>query len=126
MMEEYLLKMKVNEIKTIDFYVIHRVVGGWIYIYRNGDIIQSTCFVPEPPPKPVYTKTPLNPAKKENDFHTDWVVVYQDKNRNRKTKHVKHQNQQHQDNWEKTWESYDNKIIGYHKANELGELLEPM
>lgn len=123
---EEMLNMQLNEIKTIDFYVIHRVPGGWNYLYRNDTgSIESTCFVPEVL-KPVYTKTLLNEntqSDNNSDYHENWIVDYQDKNLNRKSKHIKFTNKVHEENWQKTWERYGNKILGYHKANALGELI---
>lgn len=111
-----LKNMDLNEIDNSNsIYWIQKVPGGWIYIYldNNGNPTTSI-FVPEE----------IKVVENDLDFHNDWVIDYSDKYNNRKSKHVKFNNQKHMDNWINKWESFNNKIIGFNKANNLGKLIE--
>ena len=113
------LRMKNINLNEIDNsnsnYWIQKVPGGWIYIYLDTNKTPTTSvFVPEE----------NNELVKIDDFHRDWIIDYSDKNNNRKSKHVIFNDKTHKDNWYTKWESYGNKIIGEHKANNLGHLIE--
>lgn len=113
------LKMKnmnLNEIDNSKYnYWIQKVLGGWIYIYLDKNKTPTTSvFVPEE----------NNELVKNDDFHRDWIIDYSDKNNVRKSKHVIFNDKKHKDNWYAKWESYGNKIIGEHKANNIGKLIE--
>lgn len=113
--KEKLFNLKLNEIDDSNsIYWIQRVIGGWNYIYLDTNKTPTTSvFVPEE----------NNELVKIDDFHRDWIIDYSDKNNNRRSKHVIFNDKKHKDNWYTKWESYGNKIIGEHKANNLGELI---
>lgn len=118
--KEKLFNLKLNEIDDSNpTYWIQRVIGGWVYIYLD---INKT---PKTPTTSVFVPEIINNEIINNDdFHRDWIIDYSDKNNNRKSKHVYFNNKTHKDNWYAKWEGYGNKIIGEHKANNLGILIE--
>lgn len=121
-----MVAMPINTIREIFDQKIQRVPGGWIYIYQNKEgIIYSTCFVPEISFEKISNEVKPQPQPQTDDnFHNDYIVHWKDKNDNNKSKHIRFTDQKHMDNWEKSWNKYDNKIIGYYPADGLGNLIE--
>ena len=123
--KKQLLEMEINSMisssESIQF-TIHRVIGGWNYIYYDNDgDLKQVVFVPENKNKNTFQSE----IKTGEPFHSDYIIDYKDKNNNYKSIHVKFNDEQHRLNWEKKWEGqYDNKIIGYHFANSKGEIID--
>lgn len=124
-----MLKMELNSIMKFDTYNIQRVPGGWVYCYIEYGKITSSVFVSgneillqkvtEMEQKVKELKKPFN-----NGFHVDWIVDWTDKNTNHHSKHYKFNNESHKNNWERSWNEKGNKIIGWHKADALGNLIK--
>lgn len=117
-----MLKMELNSIMKFDTYNIQRVPGGWVYCYIEYDKITSSVFVSANEnflQKVTESKKPFN-----NGFHIDWIVDWTDKNTNYHSKHYKFNNESHKNNWERSWNEKGNKIIGWHKADALGNLIK--
>lgn len=124
----YMLKMELNSIIKFDTFNIQRVPGGWVYCYIEYGKITSSVYVSGDEvllqkvsgmeQKVKELKKPFN-----NGFHIDWIVDWKDKNTKYHSKHYKFNNESHKNNWERIWTEKGNKIIGWHKADALGNLI---
>lgn len=118
---EDLINMLPHEIFFYQHFIVIRVVGGWIYQSVGSNTVQT--FVQEPEPK--FKGNFKNFEKENTEFQKYWVIDYQDKNREYRSKFFEFKNETHKLNWENKWESYGNKIIGYHLADSNGNLIDP-
>lgn len=83
-----------------------------------------------PLPKTYSHLVPILQGHSNDKFYVEttlyYIVDWQDKNGKRKSREMTFSNPQHFDNWSKKWESYDNKIIGYHPCNSNWEVLSEL